>query len=216
MNRKFLLLFVFAIAAGHLLQAQVKKGTILLGGDLIFSNMQQELDNNTYKTSSKGLTVWPTVGKAIKDNLIVGVFALYNHSRNKTNQGFNNEVNYFGAGVFVRQYLPVIDRLYLFGQCHLWPSYNYVQNDHMSGHNHVRSWGVSLGVFPGLSFAVNKKLHLESGFMGVFDAGFTHFKTENLSASVTEITRSNSFRMGVNLNNGTAFRLGVRYLISKS
>jgi hypothetical protein len=216
MKRKYLLFLLLATIVSNLLQAQIKKGTLLIGGSISFMNGLDEFDNNTYELKTIGIGIWPSAGKAIKDNLVLGVFGQYGHNRQEyENQLFGYELNNFSMGMFLRRYLQVVKRFYLFGQCHLQGSYTISRNYWNTGFRKTQIYGIHVGVYPGLSFALNRKIHFESGFNGVFSTGFGHQREENIESSVKSITRSNSFNMGANLNNISAFTLGMRFLLAQ-
>jgi hypothetical protein len=216
MKRKYLLFLLLATIGSNLLQAQIKKGTVLLGGGISFGNGLDQFDNNTYELKTTGISIWPSVGKAIKDNLVFGFFGQYGHNRQEyEKQPFSDELNNFSTGVFLRRYLPVFKQLYLFGQCHLQGGYTISRNYWNTGFRKTQSYGIHVGVYPGLSFALNRKIHFESGFNGLFSTGFGHQREENIESSVKLITRSNGFNMSANLNSISAFTLGMRFLLAQ-
>ena len=103
-NKSLLILIILlnTIAAN----AQIKKGSLLLGGQLSFSTGSQKLnDVHTWKANS--IEISPSFGKAVADNLIVGIDAGFGFS--KGNQpappnGGTIKSNSAGAGIFIRKY----------------------------------------------------------------------------------------------------------------
>ena len=73
---KKVLLFAFAtLTLTTFTQAQIEKGTVLLGGNLNFgSNKSENItspNNNKYESKHFGIT--PSIGVAIKPNTILGI-----------------------------------------------------------------------------------------------------------------------------------------------
>jgi hypothetical protein len=218
MKRKILLLIIPALVITNLLHAQIKKGSLLLGGQVGFSTTKSKTENSGNDRTQTGLNVSPAAGKAIKDNLVLGFDAVYTHNRDKTdNVTYSGaKANSYGAGVFLRKYIPLIDRLYLFGQGRLGASYSQTSNNSSPGSYYdTKGLSIGIGFYPGVSFAVSKKVHLESGFNNLAYVNFNHAKTEESTMVTHSINKSNSFSMGSSLENQTGFTVGVRVLLAK-
>jgi hypothetical protein len=105
----------------------------------------------------------PVAGIAVKDNIVLGISLLYEHGESKG--GVNPIISggSYGAGAFMRRYLPLSKSFYLLGQTGL--NYLHSEFDLFSNspniNQSIRSWALSANVFPGISYAVNKKFHLE-------------------------------------------------------
>ena len=76
--KKYLLLTLsfMVIYAGA--QAQISKGTVLLGGDLSFGTNKTE--TGTVKSKTTGFSISPSVGIAFKDNKVLGLSLYYGHT----------------------------------------------------------------------------------------------------------------------------------------
>jgi len=100
--------------------AQIKKGSTYLGGSIGFSSSKLEPNNSSTNGKSKSVSINPAVGVAVKNNLIAGINLNYGHGNSK---GFQSSQDYknsnYGAGVFMRKYWSVLNRLYFFGQSDL-------------------------------------------------------------------------------------------------
>ncbi|HXB42878.1 MAG TPA: hypothetical protein VNV85_02430 [Puia sp.] len=120
MKKKILLfatvLFVVSFFQAH---AQINKGSILLGGQINFYTQTISPDQK-----SNWINVTPAIGKAIKDNLIVGIDVNYARSSNVMGVPNNQTSNLFGAGVFLRRYVQLGKGFYVFGQERFGASYN--------------------------------------------------------------------------------------------
>ena len=200
MKQKFLLSILFACTLVISTNAQINKGSVWLGGNLSYG--QSKTDNDIdpdYKTHS--FSIAPGIGKAVKDNLIVGMRINYQYSKSTTGTNYSDESQY-GGSIFVRRYLPVISRLYVFGEGSV-------------GANHFRSSGSKGGGFvialtPGVSVGINKKLHLETGFNSLFS---TYYMKRKTTVAVNNYSNE-SFGAGFNLENQSTFYLGFRILIN--
>ena len=80
------------------MNAQIKKGSILLGGGISGNSGTSETGTNENNNSS--LYIYPSVGLAITENAIVGLNLLYNHNQNKNNGTKIQESNTYGADFF--------------------------------------------------------------------------------------------------------------------
>src|SRR4051812_42541372 len=115
MKQRFLLALVFVCAFMVTTRAQISKGAIWVGGSFGYNHQGNGPDTSYTKTNY--LNIAPAVGLVVKDNLVVGISLLYGHGKtNTSNSGSGTKSNDYGAGIFVRQYLPIVSRLYFFGQ----------------------------------------------------------------------------------------------------
>src|SRR5437763_127898 len=79
--------------------AQIKKGEVLLGGGVNYNT--SSAGSTTGKTNS--FYISPSVGRAVEDNIIVGLNLFYSHANQ--NNFYNS--NSYGVSVFVRKYKPL-------------------------------------------------------------------------------------------------------------
>jgi hypothetical protein len=221
MKQKFLLSLVLVctfIVSGH---AQIKKGGIWLGGSIGYSEQKTDYDGSTSDTKSRTFVISPAIGKVVKDNLVVGVSLSYYNSKTENNSSsstIDQKGKSYGGGVFVRQYVPVINRLYIFGQGNANYSsirINETQRDYYGIPTKYKSkgWSSGLGITPGVAVSITKNLLIESGFNNLFYVSYSKNKTSLDSPSAPKTTTSN-FSAGVSLENQSAFYLGFRWLIN--
>ena len=156
--------------------AQIKKGSVLLGGQLSFSLAKNNVGNPQVSDQDGGLYNL-SVGKAIKDNSVIGLFGGFGHT---TNSYFNGtqitERMYknYQVGVFYREYKPLGKDFYLFGQADL--SYSRSTEKTVvsgtSGDVYNKISGVNVGVTPGISHQLLKKLQVELKLPNIFSASY--------------------------------------------
>src|SRR5690349_3813289 len=92
--------------------AQISKGSLFLGGNLFFSTQK----NEDAKFTNTAFSVNPAIGKAIRENLILGIDLTYLNQQTKSNDSTRSTEQYAGAGFFARKYASIGKGFYLFGQ----------------------------------------------------------------------------------------------------
>jgi hypothetical protein len=214
MKRKILLCLLLAIVSSQIANAQIKKGTIFLGGHIGggFSKGNSE----PYESRQTSFSISPAYGVFTKDNLVWGGDLYFQHNYSEfDNNNIEQKVIFAGIGVFVRQYFPVANRLYLYGQARLGANYQRDNSANLNGTTKARGYGISASLHPGLSYALKKNIYLETGFNNLVSVGFTHLKTTQKGA-VTTTGKSNSFGLNGNLSGAAEITIGIRILIERS
>lgn len=220
--KKRLLVVITIISLTATAQAQIKKGSLLLGGDFGFTTQKTESINNS-ATIGKYNTFYlsPTVGVAVRNNLVVGGSLSYATQTDKRESiNYSNEYHGYGAGVFVRKYKPLgTSGFYVFGQGGLY--FNYItteinESQLFSVVRKTKITGTALQVTPGISYAVSNRFHLETGFNQLLSLMYVQQKnTEESSGTVTG-DKSSGISLYTSLNNvQSTFYLGFRLLLAK-
>lgn len=119
---------------GILSQAQISKGTILLGGGFDFATSSNKVTTDGIPvtpatiTKNTGVSVYPAIAKAIKDNLVIGVYLGVGYNSEKVNPDYKE--NDYDLGVFMRNYKYLGSRFYFFVETRLGFTYSdYTQDD---------------------------------------------------------------------------------------
>jgi hypothetical protein len=219
MKRKFLLLSVMLFCY-IISQAQIHKGAVLLGGNLGFG-IQSNSSSNQGSVSAKqtNISLTPAFGKAVKENVVIGADFTYDYHKNAYDITVNDmKSTAVGGGVFVRKYKYLGNNFYLFGQGRIGANSITQESSYFTGQNYVKvttkGYAVAAGFYPGISYAVTNKLHLETGFSNLVYVNFSHVKTSNQYNAPAEY-KTNSFTFGSSLSNFSGFTLGIRFLINK-
>lgn len=214
----YLLFFFFAIAYGS--QAQIKKGDVLLGGTLSFNTQKTTPGDNSNTVANKqsSFTITPSIGKAIKDNLLVGFDLNFTGSKNTqgVSSGYTAKSNTYGAGVFVRKYKPLGSGFAIFMQTRLGGNYNTSKNqDEFAVYPSFKASGYSLDLsfYPGIAYAITKRVQLETGFANLVDVNYAHSKSTTTNNNVTSTDKSNSFNISTSLSNEFGFAVGIKVLL---
>lgn len=203
---------VFACSA----DAQIKKGSIFLGGD-IGGSTQTTKSGDITTNKQNGLNISPVFGKAIKENLVLGVNAgagIYKNDDPSTPSDEYKTKSY-GVGIFLRKYKNIgASGFYLFAQGGLGVGYyNEKQEGGYTTYNDLKRTSVGINAYPGISYAVSKKLHLETGFANLLSLGYFHETRKVATPIIT--SKTNGFNISSSLNNISSLYLGFRLLIGK-
>jgi hypothetical protein len=199
-------------------RAQISKGAIWLGGSIGYSTSK-----GNYQTvpdlKTNNLNINPAIGKVVKDNLVVGINFIYNRS-NTENSGYTveNKGRNYGGGIFVRRYIPVASRLYLFGDA----SASFQTTNEKSVTNDYNSPAIiktttkgsisSLGVSPGVSFAINRKIHIESSLNNLFIISYNESNTT--SDVIENAKKTSNTSAGLFADGKTQLNIGIRILLN--
>lgn len=215
MKQKFLLASVIALLLSVTTKAQIGKGSVWLGGNIGYSSFKNQIDDVPAYTESV-LTINPALGKAISNNTIAGIDLLFSDVLEKNSATeIKDDTKKYGGGFFMRWYVPIINRLYIFGQGRIGFDYtkgNATNTPFYGGNKSTKKgWDAGLSFYPGVSFEVNKKFQLEAGFNNLFGAQYSIVKNSSLGTT----NKTETFTTGINLdNNKSMFTIGFRLLIN--
>jgi hypothetical protein len=200
-------------------QAQINKGAIWLGGSIGYSQNKQEFATNT-SVKSSSLTINPAIGKVVKDNLVVGIKLVYGRdkSENSSSSIVDSKTNSYGGGFFVRKYIPVVNRLYVFGDASA--SYGSFKekstlldyNSNTQVKTTTKGWASSIGVTPGIAFAINKSFQLETALNNLFGISYSNTKTSG--ANTYYPRKSDQFSAGIFTDGKVQFNIGCRFMLN--
>ena len=216
MKRKTLLFSIIVLSFLTHSKAQFSKGSTLIGADFSLSDVKDE--TGVSKQTDKMINFYASYGKAVKENLFVGGTL----STGFQNQEFSDEQlkqknNMYGVGGFVRKYIPVVKRLYIYGQADL--GFNYYFNKSIyvipiADTYRTKEWVLSLSAYPGVSYSLTKKFQLEAGFNNFFRVSYSH--STQINSSSSSVYKGGGFSIVSNLNNLSYLNIGFRLLIQNS
>jgi hypothetical protein len=199
---------------------QINKGATLIGGDLGINSTKNSPD--TMAGNQVNINLSPSWGKAIKQNLVVGVELIYGHTHNSIigeNQ-YDQENDSYGGGLFVRKYKYLGSHFYLFGQGSLAGSYlsnqfTYSFQSVTQNSSTTKGYNLSLAFYPGVSYAINNRIQLETGFNNLINIGYAHSTTQVVNqGSPPEGYKTSNFSLTSSLSNFSGFVVGVRFLFN--
>src|SRR5450432_3887500 len=109
--QKIFYLFIFFISFSLVSNAQISQGSVLLGGDIDFNSQKTHSTDAINTSNNSNFSFNPSIGKAIKDNLVLGFDASYGHVQNSSDAGGGNtstaKTDTYGLGVFLQKYFPL-------------------------------------------------------------------------------------------------------------
>ncbi len=219
--KKVLLLTITLFAIILFASAQINKGSVLLGGGISLGKGKSTYETagvpNNSNGSQYGVSIFPSVGLAIKPNTIVGINFNYGHSQNKDDNTSNKqEYNNFSAGAFLRRYLPLGKNFYLFGETGL--GFSQSKNTYLGTYNQTnKNTGISLSLYPGVSYAVSKGFQLEVAINNLVSLSYNNQDQSNLTSNgtVTNSTNNKSISFTTNASTSAPLLVGFRFFISK-
>ncbi|MEJ0102913.1 MAG: hypothetical protein WDO19_10295 [Bacteroidota bacterium] len=203
--------FLFSVSILH---AQISKGSLFLGGNISGSTVKTESTSPNATSKQNGLAISPVVGFAVKENLVFGADVGYSFF--KTDQVYSPSIQKqysYEVGVFLRKYKPIGKGFYLFLQGHLGGRYDETKYSPGTGTNNTKRFTTTFSGYPGVSYAVNRKLQLETGFNSLLSLNYYHETGENLNSGYSY--KSNGFNIATSLDNLSALYIGFRLLIGK-
>ena len=218
MKRFTILLLLTTIICRSSLHAQITKGSFFTGGNIGGAYQRVEAYTNDVPLEQKGFTISPVFGKVIKDNFVLGIDAGLSLFNTKNSPNYDNKsqlINTYTAGIFVRQYKPLGGGFYLFLQERL--GYKYEKYDNSAGTLNIKNYKrhtVALTAYPGISYAVSKRLHLETGFNNLFYINYSYENGSGYDARTSNY-KSNSYNAGADLNAFSSLYIGVRIFLTK-
>lgn len=189
--------------------AQITKGSTFIGGQISGSKVESKDQSISQKQSF--LYISPAIGTAIKQNLIAGIDLTYTRSKVENTGSPITKTNGYGTGLFLRRYAPIANRFYFFLQARA--GYSYAKNEGSSGNN---NWAFitnnyNLGLYPGVSFALTKSLHIETGLNDLALVSYSKGKHKNSAFSDAS---SSSFNFSTSAS-GTSLSFALRFIIPK-
>jgi hypothetical protein len=213
--KKTLLLACTFISFATISQAQITKGSALLGGSVGISRNSEE--TNSVESQTRNTYFSPTVGVAIKDNWVVGITTSFSRYESRPSSiTYNHKMKYSSGGLFVRRYSSLGKSFYLYGDGAI--RYNTHSNNQISGTDYETNYsskGVGIYITPGLAYAVNKRLHLEASLNNLLSLSYSKNKTTNFTLSGHTTTEGKSFDFGTNFSNTIPLSIGFRFVLGK-
>ncbi len=217
MKKKLLFIPVLS-ALTSFVQAQIKKGSIFLGGDIGITASKTTSLNDSKQTT---VTFSPAFGKAIRDNLIIGGQVGFGRVKNEveaSTPSLSDNKSYW-AGVFIRKYKPIGSQgFYVFAQ----GTFNFNHSTYHSSNLVIpstvdtKSYAIGAGINPGIAFAVSKRLHLETGFNNILSANYSWGTEKRVEMGGTMHSKKRGFGLHSSLSNaGSSLYVGFRVLLSK-
>lgn len=218
MKQRFLLSLLFVCTFMTATKAQIAKESVWLGGGLGYSNSKSDI-GSTQK--NKSFNISPAIGKAIKENLVAGIRIGYSETDNSSKSDisyWNAKNEYYGGGIFLRRYVPVATKLYIFGEgTATFGATKQIREESYSSnkvHTKTTGWSAGLNFTPGVSYGITKIFQLETGFNSLFSLSYGKSKAKDIDFPNNKKQTSQGFSAGISLENASTFYIGFRVLIN--
>ena len=210
--KKVILLTAASLCIAAISNAQITKGSKLLGLD--FGAGYNKSGEGLNESKQSHFNFNPSLGFAIKENSVLGFRVNYGHGK-MTTGGTSPErkTTEYGAGVFLRRYLQLGKKVYLFGEGA--GDYNY-SNSKDAGNGYAytsKTNSVTLSAYPGFSYAATKRLMIDAGLNRLVAIGYSASESTQTSPGSTTVSKNSSFGMSTTLGGNTSFSVGFRFLL---
>jgi outer membrane autotransporter protein len=212
--KRYLLIACMLISLATISHAQIKKGAVLLGGSIgVYNNT-----TTTEATESEinSIILHPSIGVAIRDNWVVGLQAGLSRNWMKKENVQQHKSNFFSTGLYVRNYLSLGKSFYLYGQSDLsflQSKYNLTISTDETRRSDMK--GVSFTLTPGLTYAVNKRFHLEAFLNQLIAMNYTNTEMEHTTLAERKYEEQKSFAFQSNFSSTNPLSIGFRFLLAK-
>ncbi|MFT3701695.1 MAG: hypothetical protein QM802_04970 [Agriterribacter sp.] len=216
----YLIIIVLNLTLAQFAQSQIKQGTVMLGSTVSFHSSRS---NGPYDFTNKNVfySIDPSLGRVVRQNLILGIDLLYSNRRiDEIINGIINytKVNTFGLGATASPYQNLgKSGIYLFLYNRLGFDYSRTKNTRLTGGYDLNgnTFTFGLGVSPGVSYAVNKKFHVEAGLSQLFWIGYSNsqFKYDGPDQLVS---KSSKFNANIGLGNSILWSVGFKFFFPPS
>lgn len=195
--------------------AQIKKGAILLGGQLSYYNEKIEKGNTDQKY--QGGTFGISLGKAFKENKVVGFNFAFSPNKQDNifngNDTFNLNYKRFDIGAFFREYKRLAKDFYFFGQVDgAVVIGNQKEQYKRTGNLKATQRGGFVSLTPGISYQVFKKMQFELTIPNILGMQYLVTKIDSQNPQVQNSKRKQTvFYSNLNSNNTSLSWLGVGF-----
>lgn len=222
MKRFLLVLLVFQFFT-FAANAQIQKGSVLLGGKINYTRTYSDLNITSGNLSSSGIisdafSFNPQIGYTLKNNWVIGSILSFQLTKAVLNGDNSNNnfadlteyaVNGFGVSLFARKYLPFGDKFSAFGELSSGGLWNNITEKFESGfgtatENRDHSTVLQTNLMAGLAYFPKNWLAIELS---------TNILTFTSSDQDSETSNSSSDTLDFGFNS-SAINLGVSFFLN--
>ena len=226
--KKITTIFAFALFVINA-NAQIKKGSVLLGGQIAVLSNKKEIVNQPYpypgpvpspitqNTLQKAIVVGINIGTAIAQNKILGInFTSASNNVSYFNTAFDTssaKANQYTIGVFYRQYKKIANNFYFFAQgdaAAIFGKGTTTYSFNPSEYTNKES-GAVLSFTPGISYEIVKHVQIELTLPSVLGLQISSSNQTSTNPNVrTSTSSATSFYSSLSNNSGLG-ALGVGF-----
>ncbi len=204
---------IFACCSFQCVKGQIKKSSILLGGQVSYSNSTTDNSTSQSDNESKSGFFNLSIGKAFKENAIYGSNISYSpySSKNIYTSSTSTDLKYsrYTLGFFYRNYSNLAKDFYFFTEAGISYLTSKQTNTNVSGVevSTEKQNGGRFYLTPGLSYKIFKKLQLEIIIPNIAAIQYTN----SSSKSEANESKQKSFSINSSLNSSGINSLGVGF-----
>jgi hypothetical protein len=209
----FIALLVFT---SSLLSAQIRKGSILLGGQLSYATGNNDMAD--FHSTSAGGAIAVSIGKAFRENTVLGLNLSFSSRKEENVYRWSDTADVSshnaGYGAYLRQYKGLAKGLLLFGQADAGYMRSKQTEDYKNAPGSLSyiQQGAYLSLAPGLAYQLFKKLQVELMLSNLVSLQYSVTKTESEISQVPNTKRKEfSFYSSLNTNSSLG-GLGIGFL----
>lgn len=158
---------------------QIPKKTLLIGGRAVYGSNDNE-SSRTFNRKTNDFNISISIGKAIKENKVVGILAGYSNTKmtDEINTSNTYNSNYYDLGFYYRQYKTLGKGFYLFGQSDLTGTIGKRKQTISAGkETEANYYGGTIAFSPGVSYQICPKLQIELSLVDLFSISYNEMKT---------------------------------------
>ena len=210
---RIILSIIILISISTVANAQFTKGSAVLGGTFSFGSNKNMSDVTPEKSSTSSGSFNVSLGKAIRENSLLGIFITYQYNSREYNMGYapgKDNSNGYGIGLFYRIYKNLGKEFYLFGevgggyQGSGSNSYDSSGNKTSTGN----TYGGQIYLYPGVAYKVSRKFFIELSIPQLFNAAYSHGNTKSGGVNSSS---SDFFYVDANLNSNPLSNIGIGF-----
>lgn len=196
--------------------AQINKGTVLLGGGI--SGNSSKTGEGPTQTKNSWFSLAPSIGFAVKENKVMGINLSY--SRNKYAYNYSpakyRTINGYGGGVFYRSYFPLAKKFYLFGEGNAFFRFSKQDDEQVYDTKFTRKQtDVGINLYPGVVYAVSKRFHLEASINNLLNVSYYKTADKSVSQTMTSEIKGSGVNFSANVSSASPLTLGFRFVLGK-
>lgn len=150
----------------------------------------------------------------------MGLRLSYAHSKSDQKSVYNSDVqemNGYSTGLFYRRYMELGKKFYLFGEGAAYYGHNKNQTEYKNSNTkYVQTTNViGLNFYPGVAYAVSRKIHLEAGLNNLVDISYSSTRLEAISSGTSSVSKGSGFGVSTNVSTSAPLSVGFRFVLGK-
>lgn len=196
--------------------AQINKGTVLLGGGI--SGNSSKTGEGPAQTKNSWFSLAPSIGFAVKENKVIGINLFYSHNKYAYNSSpiKYRTTNGYGGGVFYRSYFPLAKKFYLFGEGNAFVKSSKQDDEQTFDIKFTRKQtDVGINLYPGVMYAVSKRFHLEASINNLLTVSYYKTADKSVSPTWTSEIKGSGVNFSANVSNSSPLTIGFRFVLGK-